>query len=107
MEFEFTGKLVVTTGGAQNLEWKHKLCDYKFCYQINKGNNTWHTGTWNNKIHNIVNCNAKAAAGNIKVQARARYIIDKRESNTRSIVSPVKSVSFLPLGSILSTISMR
>ena len=79
MEFELTGELGVTTGGDQKREWKHKLCDYKLWQKINKGNKTWYTGTWKKNRQIIANGKAKAAAGNIEVQACARYIIDKRE----------------------------
>ena len=90
------GGLGVTTGGAQKREWKHKIFDYKFWHKINEGNKTCNTGTWKKKLQTIANDKAKADAGNIEVQARARYIIDKREINTRAIASPVKGVSFPP-----------
>ena len=73
-----SGKLGVTTGGAQNLEWKHKLCDYIFWQKINKGNNTWHTGTWKKKLQAIANEKSNSYAGNIEIQDCARYILDKR-----------------------------
>ena len=40
VDFELTGELGITTGGAQKREWKHKIFDYKFFQQINKGNKT-------------------------------------------------------------------
>ena len=97
----------VTTGGAQNQEWKHKLCDYKFCQKNNKGNKTWHTDTCNKKLQTIATDKAKESSGNIKFQASARYIIDKREINKRSIAHPVKGVGLSSFRRILSTISMR
>ena len=67
MDFELTGKLGVTTGGAQSLEWEHKICDYKFFQKRNKGNTIWHTGTWKKKLQTITNDKAKVSADNIKV----------------------------------------
>ena len=84
----------VTTGGIQKREWKYNFCDDKFGHQRNKGNKICQTGTWKKNIQTIANGKAKADAGNIEVQARARYILDKREINTRSIAPPVKDVSF-------------
>ena len=107
VDFELIGELGVTIGGAQKRERKHNICDYNFWQQINKGNNTWHTGTWRKKLQTISNGKSKSAAGNIEDQAHSRYIIYKKESNTIAIVPPVEGVSFLPLRRILSTISMR
>ena len=76
VDFELTGELGVTAGGAQNREWKHKICDYKFWKKKNKGNKTCHTGTWKKKLQTISNDKAKAAAGNMDNQAHARYILD-------------------------------
>ena len=78
-------------------EWKHKLCDDKFWQKRNKGNKTWHTGTWKKNLQTIANGKAKTASGNIEVQARVSYIIYRREINTRSIAPPVKGVSFFSL----------
>ena len=88
------GGLGVTTGGAQKRYCKHKLCDFKFFWKINKGNKIWHTGTWNKKLQTLANGTSKASSGNIEVQASARYILNNIEINTRSIAPPVKGVSF-------------
>ena len=94
VDFILTGKLGVTTGGAQKLEYNHKLCYYKFWQHRNKGNKIWHTGTWNKKLQTLANGTSKASSGNIEVQASARYILNNIEINTRSIAPPVKGVSF-------------
>ena len=65
VDFKLTEKLGVTTGGAKKLDYTHKLFDYKFWQQMNKGNKTCHTGTWKKKLRIITNGKSKADAGNI------------------------------------------
>ena len=97
-----TGKTGVTPGGLLKREWSHKKIDFTFWQSMNKGNKSWHTGTWNKKLKTLADGKNKASIGNVTVRARCRYILDHRDRNVGPLTRPVKGIGFFPFEEDLS-----
>ena len=86
----------MTPAGLQRREWKHKLIKFQFWQAMNKGNKTWHTGTWSKKLKTLADGKSKDCLGNITVQARAQYILARRNNFSGPVAPPVKCMVFFP-----------
>ena len=84
----------MTPAGLQWWEWKHKLFKFQFWQAMNKGNKTWHTGTWSKKLKTLADGKSKDCIDNITVQARAQYILARRNNFSGPVAPPVKCMGF-------------
>ena len=96
MDFEPTGNTGKTPGELFTREWKHKLINFQFWQAMNRGNKTWHTGTWSKKLKTLADGKVKLGIGNITVCARAKYILSRRNNFSGPVGPPVKGMAFFP-----------
>ena len=100
MDFGLTGNTGRTPGGLFTREWKYILIKFQFWQAINRGNKTWHTGTWSKKLKSLADEKVKLGIGNITVRTRAKYILSRRNNFSGLVGPPVKGMAFSHLRKI-------
>ena len=69
--------------------------DFTFLQSMNVRNKTWNTGCWKRKLLTIATSKKMPFAANPKSQARAQYILDRRDNKTKT-PKPSSGLGFFP-----------